>query len=143
MSARVTTLRRCSAVLAATAILTAQSGSRDQQAIQQAQQTWWKAAQSTRNQRLAWWRDARFGAFIHWGVYSGPGGEWDGKPFKGYAEHLMRIQKIPLSEYKAKVVAPFNPTKFDAEEWVRLIKAAGMRYLIVTAKHHDGFAMWP
>src|SRR5258706_11751789 len=114
MSARATTLRRCSGVLAAAAILTAQSGGRDQQAIQQAQQSWWKAAQSTRNQRLTWWRDARFGGFIHWGVYSGPGGEWNGKPFKGYAEHLMRIQKIPLAEHKAKVVAPFNPTKFNA-----------------------------
>lgn len=143
MFARVITLQRCSAALAAVAILAAQTGGRDQRAIQEAQQTWWKAAQATRNQRLAWWRDARFGAFIHWGVYSGPGGEWDGKPFKGYAEHLMRIQKIPLAEYKAKVVAPFNPTKFNAEEWVKLIKDAGMGYLIITAKHHDGFAMWP
>jgi alpha-L-fucosidase len=143
MSARVITLPRCSLALAAAAILAAQSGDRDQRAIQQAEQTWWKAAQSGRNQRLAWWRDARFGCFIHWGAYSGPGGEWNGKPFEGYAEHLMRIQKIPLAEYKAKVVAPFNPTKFDAEEWVRLIQGAGMRYLIITAKHHDGFAMWP
>ena len=102
MFARVITLQRCSAALAAAAILAAQTGGRDQRAIQEAQQTWWKAAQSTRNQRLAWWRDARFGAFIHWGVYSGPGGEWNGKPFKGYAEHLMRIEKIPLAEYKAK-----------------------------------------
>jgi alpha-L-fucosidase len=141
--ARVTTLPRCSAALAVAVILAAQTSDRDQRAIQQAEQTWWKTAQATRNQRLAWWREARFGGFIHWGVYSGPGGEWNGKPFPGYAEHLMRIQKIPLAEYKAKVVAPFNPTKFDAEEWVRLIKSAGMGYLIITAKHHDGFAMWP
>src|SRR5215831_9188928 len=143
MFARVITLPRCSAALAVAAILAAQTSDRDQRAIQQAEQTWWKSARATRNQRLAWWRDARFGCFIHWGVYSGPGGEWNGKPFEGYAEHLMRIQKIPLAEYKAKVVAPFNPTKFNAEEWVRLIQGAGMRYLIVTAKHHDGFAMWP
>ena len=90
-------------------VVAAQTGDRDQRAIQQAEQTWWKAAQPTRNQRLAWWREARFGCFIHWGVYSGPGGEWNGKPFAGYAEHLMRIEKIPLAEYKAKVVAPFNP----------------------------------
>ena len=143
MSARVTTLPRCSALLTAAAVLCAQAGDRDQRAIQQAEQTWWKAAQATRTQRLGWWREARFGAFIHWGVYAGPGGQWNGKPFSGYAEHLMRIQKIPLAEYKAKVVAPFNPTRFNAEEWVKLVKGAGMGYLVITAKHHDGFAMWP
>ncbi len=143
MSAGVTTLPRCSLLAALAVTLAAQSSDRDQRAIQQAEQTWWKAAQATRNQRLAWWRQARFGCFIHWGVYSGPGGEWNGKPFKGYAEHLMRIEKIPLAEYKTKVVAPFNPAKFNADEWVKLIKDAGMGYLIITAKHHDGFAMWP
>ena len=143
MFARVITLRRCSVLaLAASICLTAQSD-RDRKVIDEAEQGWWKAAQTTRDQRLAWWREARFGCFIHWGVYSGPAGEWNGKPFKGYAEHLMRIQKIPLAEYKSKVVAPFNPAKFNAEEWVALIKGAGMKYLIITAKHHDGFAMWP
>ena len=80
----------------------AQTGARDQQAIQQAEQTGGRPRRPAANQRLAWWREARFGCFIHWGVYSGPGGEWNGKPFKGYAEHLMRIQKIPLAEYKAE-----------------------------------------
>src|SRR5216683_2128149 len=106
MSVRVITLPRFSAPLAFAALgglLLAQTGDRDERAIQQAEQTWWRAAQPGRNQRLAWWRDARFGCFIHWGVYSGPGGEWNGRPFKGYAEHLMRIQKIPLAEYKQKV----------------------------------------
>ena len=142
MSARATTPLRCSVLLVA-ALLGAQTAGRDQTAIQEADSTWAKAAAATRDQRIAWWREARFGCFIHWGVYSGPAGEWNGKPFTGYAEHLMRIQKIPLAEYKAKVVAPFNPVKFNADAWVSLIKSAGMRYLIITAKHHDGFAMWP
>ena len=143
MFARAITLRRCSALALALAACLVAQGDRDRKAIDEAEQGWWKAAQATRDQRLSWWREARFGCFIHWGVYSGPAGEWNGKPFKGYAEHLMRIQKIPLAEYKTKVVAPFNPEKFNAEEWVSLIKGAGMKYLIITAKHHDGFAMWP
>jgi alpha-L-fucosidase len=141
MFAKATTLRRCSFLACALAL--AQSADRDREAIQKAEATFVKSAAATRDQRLAWWRDAKFGCFIHWGVYSGPGGEWEGKPFSGYAEHLMRIKKIPLSVYKDKVVAPFNPTKFNADAWVSLIKSAGMRYLIITAKHHDGFAMWP
>jgi alpha-L-fucosidase len=144
MSARATTLSRCSALLVVTAaLLGGQSTERDLAAIEEADTTWAKAALATRDQRLAWWREARFGCFLHWGVYSGPGGEWNGTPFNGYAEHLMRIQKIPLAEYKEKVVAPFNPVKFNADAWVSLIKGAGMRYLVITAKHHDGFAMWP
>src|SRR5262249_16917157 len=116
---------------------------RDQAGISEAEKGWWQASQPGRDKRLAWWREARFGCFMHWGVYSGPGGAWNGKPFRGYAEHLMRIQKVPLAEYKQRVVAPFNPVKFNADQWASLIKEAGMRYLIITAKHHDGFAMWP
>src|SRR6266568_3399491 len=120
MFVRVITLSRCSALtlLLITAATLAGQPNRDSKAMLQAEQTWFKAAQATRDQRLAWWREARFGCFIHWGVYSGPAGEWNGKPFTGYAEHLMRIQRIPLAEYKKQVVAPFNPTRFDAEEWV-------------------------
>lgn len=116
---------------------------RDQKAINDAVQGWWTASMKTHDQRIAWWREAKFGCFIHWGVYSTFGGEWNGKPFRGYAEHMMRINKIPRAEYEAKVVSVFNPVKFNADEWVRLIKSAGMNYVIITAKHHDGFAMYP
>ena len=150
MCARATTPRRCNAALRACGAVLfiaasglSQTSPRDLAAIKEAGETFVKTAEATRDQRLAWWREAKFGCFIHWGVYSGPGGEWGGKPFTGYAEHLMRIRKIPLAEYRRKVAAPFNPTRFDADAWVSLIKSAGMRYLIITAKHHDGFAMWP
>jgi len=116
---------------------------RDQKAINDAVKGWWTASMKTHDQRIAWWREAKFGCFIHWGVYSTFGGEWNGKPFRGYAEHMMRINKIPRAEYEAKVVSVFNPVKFNADEWVRLIKSAGMNYVIITAKHHDGFAMYP
>lgn len=125
-----------------TTALLAAGRSRDSLAAAQAIATWWTASMRNHDERIAWWRQARFGCFIHWGVYSGPGGVWKHKPVKGYAEHLMRIKKIPLSEYKREVVEKFDPVKFDAERWVKKIHDAGMRYLIITAKHHDGFAMY-
>src|SRR5205809_4976659 len=78
-----------------------------------------------------WFQDAKFGMFIHWGVYSVMGkGEW-----------VMNNDKIPVSEYE-KLAPQFNPTQFDAAEWVALAKAAGMKYITITSKHHDGFAMF-
>lgn len=88
------------------------------------------------------WRSATFGMFVHWGAYAYLAGAWDGNPVKGYSEHIMRSMQIPLAEYKQKVVANFNPQEFDAEKWVQIAKSAGMRYIVITAKHHDGFAMW-
>lgn len=125
-----------------TAVLLQAGRTRDSLAAQNALHGWWKASMRNHDKRIAWWRDARFGCFIHWGVYSGPGGMWKGKPVHGYAEHLMRIEKIPLSQYKKEVVEKFDPVYFNADNWVRKIKAAGMKYLIITAKHHDGFAMY-
>jgi alpha-L-fucosidase len=104
--------------------------------------SWLPRAQATRAERVAWWRDARFGMFIHWGVYSGLAGEWQGEPVKGYAEHIMRIKRIPRQVYLEKVAGAFNPTAFDADAWVKLAKRAGMKYLVITSKHHDGFAMF-
>ena len=92
--------------------------------------------------RIAWWREARFGMFVHWGVSAVLGGTWNGKPYQGYAEHIQRMAKIPVPVYHEKVAGAFHPTNFDADAWVKLAKDTGMGYFIITAKHHDGFAMY-
>jgi alpha-L-fucosidase len=115
----------------------------DSLAVSEALAGWWKASQETLEERMSWYNEAKFGCFIHWGVYSAAGGEWNGKIVHGYAEHLMRSQKIPLAEYRERLVKPFYPAAFDADEWMRHVRDAGMRYFIITAKHHDGFAMFP
>ncbi len=94
-----------------------------------------------RDARMRWWRDARFGMFIHWGLYAVPAGTWHGKPVEGIGEWIMNYASISVADYKA--LAPrFNPTAFNAHDIVALAKAAGMKYIIITAKHHDGFAMF-
>nr|WP_294894533.1 alpha-L-fucosidase [uncultured Pedobacter sp.] len=115
---------------------------RDNKMIEEATNGWWKNSMLNHDKRMEWWREAKLGMFIHWGVYSEAGGEWKGKKVNGYAEHLMRKEKITKEEY-LKLAAKFNPTKFDAEKWVKTAKNAGMRYIVITAKHHDGFAMYP
>lgn len=118
-----------------------QAKERDQKAIDDAVNTWWKTSMKTHDVRIQWWRDAKFGMFIHWGVYSLPAGEWKGKRVGGYAEHLMRKEKITKKDY-LEIAQQFNPILFDAEKWILSAKKAGMNYFIVTAKHHDGFAMY-
>ena len=96
---------------------------------------------------LRWWREARFGMFIHWGLYAIPGGVWNGKPVMDfrfpnpYSEHIMWLNRIPIAEY-LPLAARFNPEKFDAAAVARLAREAGMKYVVFTAKHHDGFAMY-
>ena len=94
--------------------------------------------------RLAWWSDARFGMFIHWGLYSQWGCHYpgtNGDLLNGGSEHMMQHLQMPLAEY-AKIADVFDPTNFSADEWVGIAKNAGMKYMVITAKHHDGFAMY-
>jgi alpha-L-fucosidase len=94
-----------------------------------------------RDARMKWWREARFGMFIHWGVYSVPAGTYDGKRIPNIGEWIMNHGKIPVERY-AQYAKEFNPTKFNADEWVSIAKNAGMNYIVITSKHHDGFAMF-
>jgi len=91
--------------------------------------------------RMAWWRAARFGMFIHWGVFSVAAGQWKGKDVPGHGEWLMNKAAVPVDDY-ATLAGQFNPTHFGPDAWVALARAAGMKYMVITTKHHDGFAMF-
>lgn len=94
-----------------------------------------------RDERMKWWRDARFGMFIHWGVYSVPAGTYKGERIPGIGEWIMLRGRIPVDEYRA-YAKEFNPTKYDPAAWVKMAKDAGMKYIVITSKHHDGFALF-
>ena len=85
--------------------------------------------------------DMKFGMFIHWGLYAIPAGEWKGKYVRGIGEWIMFREQIPVKEYE-QLAAQFNPVKFSGDEWAQLAKDAGMKYMVITSKHHDGFAMF-
>src|SRR3989442_4143182 len=94
-----------------------------------------------RDRRMKWWREARFGMFIHWGLYAVPAGEYKGQRSTRIGEWIMEWANIPRADYE-KFAAQFNPVKFNAAEWVRIAKGAGMKYIVITSKHHDGFSMF-
>jgi alpha-L-fucosidase len=100
-----------------------------------------KETPAQRDARMKWWREARFGMLITWGLYSVPAGYWEGKPIPSIGEWIMNTASIPVADYKA--LAPnFNPQAYSAHDIVALAKAAGMKYIIAMPKHHDGFAMF-
>jgi alpha-L-fucosidase len=96
---------------------------------------------AARRDRLAWFHEAKYGLFIHWGLYAVPAGEWKGRRIPGIGEWIMNRARIPVREYE-QLASRFNPVKFDAAAWVQLAKDAGMKYIVITSKHHDGFALY-
>jgi alpha-L-fucosidase len=101
----------------------------------------WEKMHKSKEKALQNFNEAKFGMFIHWGVYSLPAGIWKGNKIQGLGEWIMHNAKIPRAEYM-EMCSDFNPVKFNADEWVKTAKMAGMKYIVFTAKHHDGFAMY-
>jgi alpha-L-fucosidase len=100
-----------------------------------------KAQTSVKEDRMEWWREARFGMFIHWGVYAVPAGTYKGQKIDRIGEWIMNRGKIPMADYQ-QFAKEFNPVKYDPDAWVRMAKDAGMKYIVITSKHHDGFALF-
>lgn len=100
-----------------------------------------KESQEDFDQRMNWWREARFGMFIHWGVYAVPAGVHNGEKINGIGEWIQKHGAIPIEEYE-KYAKQFNPTEYNPSDWAKLMKKAGMKYLVITSKHHDGFSLW-
>ncbi|MGE0001032.1 MAG: alpha-L-fucosidase [Fimbriimonadaceae bacterium] len=95
-----------------------------------------------KDERMQWWREARFGMFVHWGLYAIPAGQWKGKDYPGASEWLIHHADIPPEDW-FPLAEKWDPVKFDARAWVRAAKQAGMKYIVITSKHHEGFALWP
>lgn len=102
---------------------------------------WEDKASGKQHPNIQWFKDAKFGMFIHWGLYAKLAGEWNGKRYYGSGEWIMNQARIPVKDYR-KVAEDFNPVKFNADEWAGLAKDAGIKYMVITAKHHEGFSMY-
>ena len=98
-------------------------------------------APKSQDEKMKWFHQSKFGLFIHWGLYAIPAGEWKGQFVPGIGEWIMNRAKIPVGEYE-QLAKQFNPVKFNADEWVQMAQDAGMKYMVITSKHHDGFAMF-
>ena len=92
-------------------------------------------------ERFKWFEEAKFGLFIHWGLFSIPASMWNGVPASRTSEYIMMQKEIPARIYE-KLAGHFNPFQFDAERWVQMAEDAGMKYIVFVSKHHDGFAMY-
>lgn len=101
-----------------------------------------KETPAQKAKRMQWFEQARFGMFIHWGLYSVPAGQWEGRDDGGAGEWILNNRKIDPVVYE-KFRDVFNPVNFDADKWVSIAKNAGMKYIVITSKHHEGFGMWP
>jgi alpha-L-fucosidase len=110
-------------------------------ATTQAPKDYLNETREARDQRMSWWRNARFGMFIHWGLYAVPAGEYKGKRSKDTGEWIQSWANIPREEYE-QYAKQFNPVGFNAADWVRCAKDAGMQYIVITSKHHDGFSIF-
>ena len=110
--------------------------------LQAEEWTYIKETPQQHAKKMEWWNTARFGMFVHWGVYSVTGGEFRGMMPTNSAEWMMNKARIPIADYKVENVDKFNPTQFDAKMFVKLAKDTGMKYIVITAKHHDGFSMF-
>jgi alpha-L-fucosidase len=97
--------------------------------------------EAERDERMRWWRESRFGMFIHWGLYAIPAGVWEGRTIPGAGEWIMNSAQITPAAYEP-LIGQFDPVKFDAKRWVEIAKNAGMKYIVITSKHHDGFCLW-
>ncbi|MBP7276312.1 MAG: alpha-L-fucosidase [Kiritimatiellae bacterium] len=98
-------------------------------------------AEASRDERMAWWREARFGMFIHWGLYSVAADDWPGIPNGRYSEWLMS-RGVPHEEYRRELTRRFDPNAYDPAAWAALAREAGMQYVVLTTKHHEGFSLW-